>query len=469
MIENQDLQEQIDKEDDILSAIDVAKYLLILVDREAGDVITQLKLQKLMYIAQGIHLALYDAPLFKEEIEAWQHGPVVRELYHEFKVYGTDPIPLPYKVNVNGFSLKTREFIYQIYAEYGEHSSKYLYQWTHSHKIWQEAIASGSKNISKEKINQFFTDVVNNVKAKFLAILPQQTMEIVQAIKKYEDQYATKSSPIIKIISGTDDFSTLVVGGDLFVDKSLMIKELLDNGSEVILIARPRRWGKSINMSMIKKFFEIEVDVNGNVLADEQKVNKKLFLGGTLELNACDNEPKKLHSLKIASVAYAMKRQGEFPVIFLSLNDIKDNNYQIIEAKVREKIIKVFEDHEYLLNSIYISSLDKKKFEDYLSNNITIDRIHSALLFLSKLLFKHFKQKVYILIDEYDTPINEAYYKFGETREFENVLELFRGIFGSCLKGNEYLEKGVITGILRIAKADLFSDLNNSPYANELF
>ncbi|WP_342225165.1 AAA family ATPase [Rickettsia endosymbiont of Urophora cardui] len=276
---------------------------------------------------------------------------------------------MPYKVNVNGFSLKTREFIYQIYSEYGEHSSKYLYQWTHSHKIWQDAIASGSKNISKEKISQFFTDVVDNVKAKFLAILPQQTIEIVQAIKKYEEQYATNSSPIIKIISGTDDFSTLVVGGDLFVDKSLMIKELLDNGSEVILIARPRRWGKSINMSMIKRFFEIEVD--GNVLADEQKVNKKFFSGGTLELNARYNEPKKLHSLKIASVAYAMKRQGEFPVIFLSLKDIKGNNYQIIEAKVREKIITVFEDHEYLLNSTYISSLDKNKFEDYLSNNIT--------------------------------------------------------------------------------------------------
>lgn len=85
MSENRDLQEQIEKENDILSAIDVAKYLLILVDREAGDAITQLKLQKLMYIAQGIHLALYDKPLLKEEIEAWQHGPVVRELYNEFK------------------------------------------------------------------------------------------------------------------------------------------------------------------------------------------------------------------------------------------------------------------------------------------------------------------------------------------------------------------------------------------------
>ncbi|HJD67338.1 MAG TPA: ATP-binding protein [Rickettsia endosymbiont of Bembidion lapponicum] len=260
-------------------------------------------------------------------------------------------------------------------------------------------------------------------------------------------------------MSGTDDFSTLVVGGDLFVDKSLMIKELLDNGSEAILITRPRRWGKSINMSMIKRFFEIEVDVNGNVLADEEKINKKLFSGG--KINVRYNEPKKLCPLKIASVSYVMKRQGEFPVIFLSLKDIKGNNYQIMESKVREKIIKVFEDYEYLLNSTYISSLDKKKFEDYLSNNITIDRIHSSLLFLSKLLFKHFKQKVYILIDEYDTPINEAYCKFGDKTEFENVLELFRGIFGSCLKGNEYLEKGFITGILRIAKANLFSDLNN--------
>lgn len=86
-----------------------------------------------------------------------------------------------------------------------------------------------------------------------------------------------------------------------------------------------------------KEIFEIEVDVNGNVLADEEKINKKLFSGGQIDLNIRYNEPKKLYPLKIASVAYAIKRQGEFPVIFLSLKDIKGNNYQIMESKVREK------------------------------------------------------------------------------------------------------------------------------------
>lgn len=456
MSENRDLQEQIEKENDILSAIDVAKYLLILVDREAGDAITQLKLQKLMYIAQGLHLALYDKPLFKEEIEAWQHGPVVRELYNEFKGYGTYPIPMPYKIDFKGFSLKTQEFIYQIYSEYGEHSSKYLYKWTHSHKIWQEAITGNSTNkfISKEKISKFFKDYVNDIKGKLLNISLEQSKAIEQIARNYKNKCISLPDSRPNSALGTGDFYTLVVNGDLFVDKSLMIKELLDDKSEAILITRPRRWGKSINMSMIHRFFEIEVDRKGHVLPNKRRVNQRLFLGGSIDA-------KKLNPLAIASVPYAVQKQGKFPVIFLSLKDIKGKNYHEIESGLRNVIKKVFYDHRYLQESQEMDSNIRAVFEQYLSNNIDLIQLKESLYFLSMLLFEYFKQKIYILIDEYDTPINEAYCKFGATRDFENVLELFRGIFGSCLKGNEYLEKGVITGILRIAKANLFSDLNN--------
>lgn len=468
MTESREIKEQAQK-DEILRAIDVAKYFLILVDREAGDVITQLKLQKLMYLVQGIHLALYDKPLFKEEIEAWEHGPVVRELHTEFSGYGSLPIFLPYEINYDLYSFKIKQLIYKVYSIYGEHSSSYLYKLTHSHIIWQEAIKSVNKVIIKEKIRRFFKDYVHGIKEKFCDISQEESIKIEQEISNYENKctnYLRRTlnhrmiANLSKIMLGTDDFYKLVVKGDIFVDKSLMIKELLENYSEAILIARPRRWGKSINMSMIQRFFEIEVDSHGNIVPEAQRVNKKLFLGG--KINIGFNEEKQLKPLRIASISYAMKRQGNFPVIFLSLKDIKGSNYQTIEAKVREKITNVFEYHQYLTNSSKISDIDKQKFQDYLTNNITIDKLHSSLLFLSKLLFKHFKQKVYILIDEYDTPINNAYATFrNQEQGFKDVVELFRGILGACLKGNEYLEKGVITGILRIAKANLFSDLNN--------
>ncbi|WP_417904541.1 AAA family ATPase [Candidatus Tisiphia endosymbiont of Micropterix aruncella] len=274
-----------------------------------------------------------------------------------------------------------------------------------------------------------------------------------------------ESNKLPKMLVGTDEFYDLVVNSDVFVDKSLMIKELLEDSGKVILITRPRRWGKSLNMDMIRRFLEIEVDEIGKPLAQEKRVNHKLFTGGIVDLGF--DETKELQPLKISIHKNIIKRQGQFPVIYINFKEVKGSNYKEIVSSIIDQIIELYERFNYLEQytqegSKFLSIPQKVKLKNYLSGDINISYLKNSLKFLSQILYKHFKQKVYILIDEYDTPINNAYLEFGhKTKEFEQILKLFRGIFGSSLKTNPYLEKGVITGILRVAKANLFSDLNN--------
>ncbi|WP_375329872.1 AAA family ATPase [Candidatus Tisiphia endosymbiont of Nemotelus uliginosus] len=268
-----------------------------------------------------------------------------------------------------------------------------------------------------------------------------------------------------RMFVGTDDFKALLLNSDIFVDKSLMIKELLEDSGAVTLITRPRRWGKSLNMDMVRRFFEIEIGEYGNPLPQEQRVNHKLFSGGEVDLGF--DETKILKPLKIANVANSMKRQGQFPVIIISFKGVRGSSYQEIEVGIKSQIINLFAKHRYLERYIkqdekLLIDAQKEILQRYFTGKLIEDDIKNSLKFLSDLLYKHFNQKVYILIDEYDTPINSAYMKFGNNlEEFEEVLALFRAIFGNSLKTNDSLQKGVITGILRVAKANLFSDLNN--------
>ncbi len=267
---------------------------------------------------------------------------------------------------------------------------------------------------------------------------------------------------------GTDDFKTLLFKSDVFVDKSLMILEVLQDSGEVILIIRPRRWGKSLNMDMLRKFFEIEVDERGVPLLLDQRVNNKLFIGGEVDLGLATGRKKLLKQLKIAQHSDIISEyQGQFPVISINFKDVRGSNYEEIERGIRTQVTSLFGSHRYLKHYLagdknLLDDVQKEKLKRYFTGELDKEDLKDSARFLSELLFKHFGQKVYILIDEYDTPINSSYLKFGNKPEdFERVLELFRGIFGRSLKTNPYLEKGVITGILRVAKANLFSDLNN--------
>ncbi|WP_157905726.1 AAA family ATPase, partial [Rickettsia endosymbiont of Culicoides newsteadi] len=215
-----------------------------------------------------------------------------------------------------------------------------------------------------------------------------------------------------RMFVGTDDFKTLLLNSDVFVDKSLMIKELLEDSGAVTLITRPRRWGKSLNMDMVRRFLEIEVDEYGIQLPQEQRVNYKLFSGGEVDLGF--DETKELKPLKIANVANSMKRQGQFPVIIISFKGIRGSSYEEIESKINYQVIQLFSNYRYLETYLtdkenLLNDAQKKQLTRYFSGEFNKVELENSLKFLSDLLYKHFNQKVYILIDEYDTPINSSY------------------------------------------------------------
>lgn len=145
----------------MIPAIEVARYLLSLTDEEAGDLISNLKLQKLLYYAQGFHLAIYGEPLFPEPIEAWAHGPVVPSVYHQYKVYGSDPIP-PEEVDFNLFSEEQRKFLNEIYCTFGQYSAWKLREMTHDEPPWKDAYDEDDPGIeiTNESLRVYFEEFV---------------------------------------------------------------------------------------------------------------------------------------------------------------------------------------------------------------------------------------------------------------------------------------------------------------------
>ncbi len=234
---------------------------------------------------------------------------------------------------------------------------------------------------------------------------------------------------------GVDNFEELVnkVRNYGFVDKTLLIKEIVDEYSKVLLITRPRRWGKSLNMSMLEHFF-----------------SEKVLGESTAHL---------FDDLAVAQVdngAY-MAHQGKHPVISLSFKDAKRSNFSGAVEAISEIIEELYYRHEYLLESNRLSENIKKKFQFYLDGDISRKKIETSLLFLSQCLSKHYEKSIYILIDEYDTPLNYAYHH----DYVEEMAEFMKNLLSSSLKGNPHLEKGVMTGILRVSKDSMLSGLNN--------
>ena len=282
-----------------------------------------------------------------------------------------------------------------------------------------------------------------------------------------KENTTTTMSTEPEIPVGTDSFDDLLLSGNIFVDKSMFIKEFLEASSgKVVLITRPRRWGKSLNMDMLKRFLSIEVDEQGALLPQEESLNRKLFVGGEVELDSGDT--KLLEPLKISQDPASMKYQGKFPVISLGLKDVTGSSYQKIEEKLKIQITTLYDQYVYLQNQTWLTKNQHNRLAKYLEGQIVATDLEGSLQFLSELLYKHFGKPVYILIDEYDAPINHAYRAFGEktkegenNKEFEKVLQLFRSLLGAALKSNPYLARGLLTGILRIAKASLLSELNN--------
>lgn len=219
--------------------------------------------------------------------------------------------------------------------------------------------------------------------------------------------------------------------GYLFVDKTLLVREILDDLTEVIVITRPRRFGKTLNLSMLHHFFADVVD-------GESTTN--LFDG-----------------LKISKHKDCMKCQGKHPVIFLPLKDTKADSFESAINKIYEQIRQAYEQHRYVVEDNKLSKEEKEAFLSILNETANLDKLSFAVHNLSYYIHKTLGQKVYIFIDEYDTPIQSAYLN----GYYDKFISFIKGLLGSALKGNANLRQAILTGILRVSKESLFSDLNN--------
>ena len=229
-----------------------------------------------------------------------------------------------------------------------------------------------------------------------------------------------------KIPIGVDDFKKLIENNAYYIDKTKFIADILNDAAEVKLFTRPRRFGKTLNMSTLKYFFDIQ----------NKDENRKLFNGLDIEKSQYISE------------------QGKYPVIFISMKGIKAPNWEDYLFQIKTLIKELYNEFSFIreiLNKSELDSFDKiwlKKDDGEYSN---------ALKNLTAYLYKYYKKEVILLIDEYDNPLITAY----EYHYYDDALPFFKVFYGEALKTNPYLKMGVMTGIIRVIKAGIFSDLNN--------
>ena len=232
-----------------------------------------------------------------------------------------------------------------------------------------------------------------------------------------------------KLNLGYSDFKNIMKSNSYFVDKSLLIKEVIDTEKSVLLFPRPRRFGKTLNLSMLKYFF------------DKSEIkNRKIF-----------------EKLKIWQTEnYIKDNCGKYPVINLSFKDAKANNWKETFKYIKKELSKVYQQHIYILKNDVLSDFEKIKFNKIITE--TGDKVDFAvsLTELSEYLQRYHNEKIVILIDEYDTPIQAGYGKF-----YDEVVSFMRNLLSGAFKDNANLYKGIITGILRVSKESIFSGLNN--------
>ncbi|HVY53097.1 MAG TPA: AAA family ATPase, partial [Gammaproteobacteria bacterium] len=241
--------------------------------------------------------------------------------------------------------------------------------------------------------------------------------------------------PIVgqKIQTSSANFGKLVRNGCLLVDKSLMIKEFMD-GEEVSLITRMRRSGKSLNVSMLQHFFAAEVD--------------GVSTHGLFDQFAIAREDKG---------EFIAKHQGQYPVIFVTLKDIKESSYGAAVNLIRIVVQELYREYKQILKSEKLDNDDRENFTKYLTGSVNNEELQLSIKFLSEILHKAYSKKVIILIDEYDTPLTKSY----QHQYLEQLSDFMRNMFSAAFKDNSHLEKGLMTGILRVSKNNMLSGLNN--------
>ena len=230
-----------------------------------------------------------------------------------------------------------------------------------------------------------------------------------------------------KLPIGISDFKKIIDGNYYYFDKTELIKSIIGEPGEVKLFTRPRRFGKTLNMSMIKYFFDIE----------NKDGNKKLF-----------------ENLKISENEY-FEKQGTAPVISISFRNYDESSWGNGFEMIKNTISDLYDEFEFVKENL--SARKKEKYDSILFNRATEATWKLSLLDLTKYLYEYYGQKVVVLIDEYDQPIIDSYVK----GYYQEAISFFKTFYGVVLKDNNYLEMGIMTGILRVAKENIFSGLNN--------
>ena len=236
----------------------------------------------------------------------------------------------------------------------------------------------------------------------------------------------------------------LPIGKDIFtnmrkayyVDKTLLAKDIIDNETDVLLFTRPRRFGKTLNMTMLQTFFEIPIDGK-----DTSHYFKDLAIWQKGEKYRAE--------------------QGKYPVIFISFRGVKDlSSFESNRDNIKSFIWDEFVRHNYLKNSNAISDGDKKILLRILNEEGTENDFYRSLMLLSKMLCQHHGQKAIVLIDEYDKPLQTAW-ESGDISFYNKMVDFMRALLVNVFKTNPYLHKGLLTGVTRISKESIFSGLNN--------
>ncbi|MBA3752515.1 AAA family ATPase [Candidatus Dependentiae bacterium] len=241
----------------------------------------------------------------------------------------------------------------------------------------------------------------------------------------------------MKLSLGISDYKKIIDGGYYYVDKTLLIEELDHTSGLVLLIPRPRRFGKTLNLSMLRYFFE------------KSHTNTQYLFENTLIWQ----NPKY------------QAMQGLYPVIFLSFKNAKVGSWEKSYARIQTEIIEEFERHSYVLEAFSERAKTgnpeairiKSDYEAILTRQATLEQYERSLLFLTQVLYQYHNKDVIVLIDEYDVPINDGYSR----GYYTEIVDFIRSLLTTVLKDNKYLHRGILTGVLRLAKESIFSGLNN--------
>ncbi len=246
------------------------------------------------------------------------------------------------------------------------------------------------------------------------------------------ERTVTSANPVPKkgrtVAIGVQDFEKLISNNCFYIDKTAFIQEWWESNDEVTLITRPRRFGKTLNMNMLERFFSNRYQGQGEIFEHLDIWNKEKY----------------------------RKLQGTYPVVFLSFAGIKERNIEDAIENMNSNLVSLYNQNRFLLEEEFLNPVEQEQFQ-----SVTIGMSHvtaaKSIHFLCSYLYKYYGKKVIILLDEYDTPLQETYVN----GYWEELVGFTRSLFNNTFKTNPYLERAVMTGITRVSKESMFSDLNN--------